>query len=54
MKKALSFDDVLLLPQYSDISSRRDIDISAELAPGVRLNLPIIASPMDIVSMAFG
>ena len=50
MKKALSFDDVLLLPQYSDITSRRDIDISAELAPGLKLNLPIIASPMDTIS----
>jgi IMP dehydrogenase len=50
MKKALSYDDVLLLPQYSNIRSRKEIDISAELSPNIKLSLPIIASPMDTIS----
>ena len=49
MKKALSFDDVLLTPQYSNIQSRRDIDISSNLG-NHKLTLPVIASPMDTIS----
>jgi len=51
--EALTYDDVLLVPQYSDIRSRTSVDIASTL-PGpyatVRLSLPIIASPMDTVS----
>tara|TARA_R100000234_G_C4993627_1_gene176758 strand:- start:256 stop:1278 length:1023 start_codon:yes stop_codon:yes gene_type:complete len=46
----LSYDDVLLVPQYSSIRSRSEIDISAKLGKGVELQLPIFASPMDTVS----
>lgn len=50
MRKALSYDDVLLLPQYSEIASRKEIDISVSLSPKISLTLPVIASPMDTVS----
>jgi len=50
MRKALSFDDVLLEPQYSDIFSRKDVDLSVDLGRGVELELPIISSPMDTIS----
>jgi len=50
MNKTYSYDDVLLVPQYSDIRSRRDIDISTDLEKGVKLQLPIFASPMDTIS----
>lgn len=46
----LSYDDVLLEPQYSDIRSRSEIDISTDLSKGVKLALPIFASPMDTIS----
>ena len=48
----LSYDDVLLKPQYSDIRSRSEIDTSTDLGNGVDLSLPIFASPMDTVSEA--
>ena len=48
-KKALCFDDVLLVPKYSNISSRKDIDISCDLG-FKKLELPIISSPMDTVT----
>ena len=38
----LSYDDVLLVPQYSDIRSRSEIDISTDLGAGLELQLPII------------
>ncbi len=43
------FDDVLLVPQYSEIESRKDIDISTEIA-GINLNIPIISANMDSVT----
>jgi IMP dehydrogenase len=50
MDRSYSYDDVLLVPQYSDIRSRSEIDISTDLGKGVKLQLPIFASPMDTIS----
>ena len=48
-EEALSYDDVLLLPGYSDILPR-DCDISTTLCGDVRLNVPIISAAMDTVT----
>ncbi len=45
----LAFDDVLMVPQKSDIESRKEIDIGSELA-GSNFKLPVISSPMDTVT----
>ena len=50
MIEALTYDDVLLLPHYSDIRSRSEVDISTDLGNGLKLALPIISSPMDTVT----
>lgn len=50
MKKTLAFDDVLMVPQYSEIESRKDIDIGSELHLGKKLDLPVISSPMDTIT----
>ena len=52
MFRALSFDDALLIPQFSDITSRKDIDTSASLDvhEKYKFRLPIISSPMDTVT----
>lgn len=47
--KALSPDDVVLLPQYSDIITRSTIDLSQEVF-GFKLKYPIISSNMDTVT----
>ena len=52
MKKALSYDDVLLTPKYSDIESRAEVDVSSNLADDINLLLPVISSPMDTVTEA--
>jgi len=52
MQKGLTYDDVLLVPQYSDIESRSEVSLTTDLGRGVELGLPIIASPMDTVSEA--
>jgi len=48
--EALTYDDVLLVPQYSDIESRQEINIANDLEEGLRLKVPIIAAPMDTVT----
>ena len=53
---SMSFDDVLLVPQYSDIESRKSLSTNNQLDDKITLGLPIISSPMDTVTevdMAF-
>ena len=52
MKKSLSYDDVLLLPQYSDIRSRKEVNTGVDLGNGLKLDFPVLASPMDTISEA--
>lgn len=47
---SMSFDDVLLVPQYSDIESRKVLTTSNQLDDKTTLYLPIISSPMDTVT----
>lgn len=44
-----TFDDVLLVPGYSEIKSRKDVNLFQNLS-GQEFNLPIITAPMDTVS----
>lgn len=46
----LTFDDVLIRPNYSEIMSRRDCDTSTFLTEGIKLNIPIISANMDTVT----
>lgn len=48
--KTIAYDDVLLVPQYSDIESRSEIDIHADLGNNLVLDMPVISSPMDTIS----
>ncbi len=47
----LTYDDVLLLPNYSDVTPSKT-DISTQLTNKIRLEIPIVASPMDTVCEA--
>jgi IMP dehydrogenase len=49
LETLLTFDDILLLPQYSDIKSRSEVTLSSDISEGTELRVPIIASPMDTV-----
>lgn len=48
-KGGLAFDDVLLIPKFTDIRSRLDPDISSYVAR-CKLGSPIISSPMDTIT----
>jgi len=47
---ALSFDDVLLIPRYSKINSREEIDISTRITPRITLKIPIISANMTDIT----
>tara|TARA_Y100000592_G_scaffold76739_1_gene120172 strand:- start:7858 stop:8904 length:1047 start_codon:yes stop_codon:yes gene_type:complete len=46
----LSYDDVLLVPRYSDIISRSEINLDSDLGNDLCLTLPVFSSPMDTVT----
>lgn len=48
--KALSFDDILLVPQYSDIKSRLDVSLRTKLTTNVELDIPVTSSNMSTVT----
>ena len=47
--ESLTFDDVLLVPAYSEVLPR-DVDISGQLTRSIRLNVPIVSAAMDTVT----
>lgn len=49
MKTALTYDDIQLVPAYSNIESRQTISLKTKLSRNLNLNIPLIASPMDTV-----
>ena len=49
--KALTFDDVLLVPAFSRVLPR-DTDLSTPLSRNIRLNLPLVSAAMDTVTEA--
>ena len=51
VQEALTFDDVLLVPAYSEVLPR-DVDLSTQLTRGIRLNLPLVSAAMDTVTEA--
>jgi len=49
LPQALTFDDVLLVPRYSEVLPGQ-VDVSAPLSRGIRLNIPLVAAAMDTVT----
>src|SRR6185503_20209748 len=47
--QGITFDDVLLEPGYSDVVPR-DVGVRTSLTRNIRLNIPIVSSPMDTVT----
>ena len=47
--QGITFDDVLLEPGFSDVLPR-DVDVKTMLTRRIRLNIPIVSSPMDTVT----
>ena len=50
VSEGLTYDDVLIIPKYSTITTRKQVDISTQLTKNIRLNIPIISANMDTVT----
>jgi IMP dehydrogenase len=51
LEEALTFDDVLLVPAYSEVLPR-EVDLSTQLTRTIRLNVPMVSAAMDTVTEA--
>ncbi|AJG41330.1 MULTISPECIES: IMP dehydrogenase [Thermotoga] len=51
MKEALTFDDVLLVPQYSEVLPK-DVKTQTRLTRQIRINIPLVSAAMDTVTEA--
>lgn len=49
LKRALTFEDVLLVPQYSEVLPK-EVDIRTKLTKNITLNMPLISAAMDTVT----
>ncbi len=49
-REGLTFDDVLLVPKYSDITSRSQTNLETKLSKNISLNIPLISANMDTVT----
>jgi IMP dehydrogenase len=52
MRQALTFDDVYIVPTYSEVTSRSSVDLHSVLTRNTRVLVPIISAPMDSVTGA--
>ncbi len=52
IKEGLTFDDVLLVPKYSNITTRSQTDLRTKLSKNISLNIPLISANMDTVTEA--
>ena len=50
-EEAFSFDDVLLLPNYSDVVPK-DVQVGTRLTRNLKLNIPLVSAAMDSVTEA--
>ena len=50
--KGLTFDDVLLLPGYSECTPDM-VEVSSYLTPSIKLNIPLLSAAMDTVTESF-
>ena len=52
MKYAYTYDDIQIIPKYSDIKSRSECNLFSRFTKNYNIGIPIVGSPMDTVSEA--
>jgi len=50
MKRALTYDDIQIIPRYSEILSRSDISLTTRFTKNTILKIPVVSAPMDTVT----
>ena len=49
IEEGLTFDDVLLVPAYSEVLPR-EVDLRCQFSRNIRLNIPVVSAAMDTVT----
>jgi len=49
MNLTLTYDDIQLVPDYSEVSSRKNISLETQISKNYKIDIPLVASPMDTV-----
>ena len=52
IREALTFDDVLLVPRYSEVLPGQ-VEVGSRLTRGITLNIPLLSAAMDTVASAW-
>ena len=50
MKRALTYDDVNIVPKYSELESRDKVKLNTRFTKNTELTIPIVSAPMDTVT----
>ena len=50
IREGLTFDDVLLVPKYSNITSRSQTSLATKMSRNISLNIPLVSANMDTVT----
>lgn len=50
MKEALTYDDIQIVPKYSEVESRSDCELTSRVSKNFWLKVPIVSAPMDTVT----
>lgn len=50
IREGLTFDDVLLVPKYSDVTTRSQTDLNTRLSRNISLSIPFVSANMDTVT----
>ena len=50
MRQALTYDDIQLIPNFSDVQTRQDINLATRVSRNWTINIPIVGSCMDTVT----
>ena len=50
MNKCYTYDDVNIIPKYSEVESRREVDLRTKFTKNTYLDIPIVSAPMDTIT----
>ena len=50
MKKTLTYDDVNIVPKYSELEHRSDCNLNTKITKNIELKIPVVSSPMDTIT----
>ena len=50
MKRALTYDDINIVPKYSELESRSKVVLTTKFTKKIKLSIPVVSTPMDTIT----